>query len=446
METHRVGLLYQPCPLSWVTGPEKGTRYRHGACGSRGRRTVTVVFWLEERPRSYPPDPEIMSISASEITPTLLFIPDISGFTEFVNDTEITHSRHIIEELLETLIDANELDLEISEIEGDAVLFCRAGPAPTAAALLAQVERMYVAFHGHLRRYETHRICHCGACTVASGLTLKFIVHYGEVGKNRIKDHSKLFGRDVIVAHRLLKNELGETEYVLMTDALVRACANWVDLEQTAWADPREGESEYDVGSISYCHISLEPLRAQVPEPVLEHFGLEGPQMEVMAVESVIEAPADLVFDVLADLGFRHHWQAGLKGSDRLSQRIAGHGATHRCVIQDSEKDPFVVSHDFRADEDLITFTDTEHRQGWSAVYRLRRIDASTTRLEQHQFLKKSVLLGLIFRFFLKRKLLRATRESHRRLNEYCKALVRQGRAHPSRIMLQSTAEPVTRA
>ena len=37
----------------------------------------------------------------------LLFIPDISGFTRFINETEIDHSRLIIQELLELLINAN---------------------------------------------------------------------------------------------------------------------------------------------------------------------------------------------------------------------------------------------------------------------------------------------------------------------------------------------------
>ena len=37
----------------------------------------------------------------------LLFIPDISGFTDFVNETEVDHSRYIIQELLDTLINAN---------------------------------------------------------------------------------------------------------------------------------------------------------------------------------------------------------------------------------------------------------------------------------------------------------------------------------------------------
>ena len=52
----------------------------------------------------------------------LLFIPDISGFTRFVNETDIDHSRLIIQELLELIINANQIKLEISEIEGDAIL------------------------------------------------------------------------------------------------------------------------------------------------------------------------------------------------------------------------------------------------------------------------------------------------------------------------------------
>ena len=52
----------------------------------------------------------------------LLFIPDISGFTRFVNETEIDHSRLIIQELLETLINTNQLGLEISEIDRKSVV------------------------------------------------------------------------------------------------------------------------------------------------------------------------------------------------------------------------------------------------------------------------------------------------------------------------------------
>jgi hypothetical protein len=49
-----------------------------------------------------------------------IFMPYISGFTNFVNSLELEHSRHVVKELLETIIDANEMDLKISEVEGDA--------------------------------------------------------------------------------------------------------------------------------------------------------------------------------------------------------------------------------------------------------------------------------------------------------------------------------------
>jgi hypothetical protein len=53
----------------------------------------------------------------------LLFIPDISGFTKLVTSIELVDSRRAIQELLELLIDQNELEFEVAELEGDAVLF-----------------------------------------------------------------------------------------------------------------------------------------------------------------------------------------------------------------------------------------------------------------------------------------------------------------------------------
>ncbi len=70
----------------------------------------------------------------------LLFIPDISGFSRFVSQTEIEHSRLIIQELLEILINANQMGLEVSEVEGDAILFYRFGASPNLEEVYKQVE------------------------------------------------------------------------------------------------------------------------------------------------------------------------------------------------------------------------------------------------------------------------------------------------------------------
>ena len=73
----------------------------------------------------------------------LLFIPDISGYTKFINNTEIEHSRYIIQELLEVLVNSNNIDLKISEIEGDAILFYRFGEPPSVEEMYQQVEKMF---------------------------------------------------------------------------------------------------------------------------------------------------------------------------------------------------------------------------------------------------------------------------------------------------------------
>ena len=66
------------------------------------------------------------------MAPSLLFIPDISGFTKFVNSTEVAHGRHVIAELLDIIIGADELGLTVSELEGDAVFSYRDGPLPSS--------------------------------------------------------------------------------------------------------------------------------------------------------------------------------------------------------------------------------------------------------------------------------------------------------------------------
>jgi len=149
-----------------------------------------------------------------------IFIPDISGFTKFVNSVELDHSRHVIKELLETIIDANDMDLKISEIEGDAILFYQLGEIPDLEVVYAQVERMFLSFHKHLLIYERDRKCYCNACISAINLSLKIISHYGEFTEYNIGDFKKLIGKDVIIAHQLLKNDIINHEYWLLSSSL----------------------------------------------------------------------------------------------------------------------------------------------------------------------------------------------------------------------------------
>ncbi len=377
-----------------------------------------------------------MQTSTNDQNQALIFIPDISGFTQFVNETEINHAKHIIEELLEVLIDSNEIGLQLSEVEGDALLFYRKGNAPTAAELLAQIQKMYVNFHGHLKKYELHRICSCGACCHANSLRLKFIAHFGEIAEKQVKDRQKLFGRDVITAHRLLKNKLDSDEYSLFSNNLVRACSTWMRLDEVAWAEVTSTEEELDTGKVHYCFIELEPLSSHVPEPRVEDFTVSGATQKILESEQLVEAPLDLAFDLVSDLSIRHHFMVGLKGSDKLSDSLTRNGSSHRCVIKGTEKDPFLVSHDFSFEPNKVTFVETELRKGFVTIWTLSSVGKELTRVTLSTFVKPNPILGLIFNLFMKKGLQKNNDQTLINFNDLCKKLMKEGQVHERRIVL----------
>ncbi|SHJ62136.1 Protein of unknown function [Hymenobacter daecheongensis DSM 21074] len=186
---------------------------------------------------------------------SLLLMPDISGFTTFVHETELEHSQHIISELLETLISANELNLTVAEIEGDAVLFYREESVPTPAQIVAQARRMFRAFHGWVQEFVSTCPCGCAACQSVRRLTLKVVAHAGPLGFTTVRQQRKPFGEAVVVLHRLLKNDIPSHEYVLLSHALLaHAPGSLAVLGTTA----QPGISTYDdLGDVRYVHVSL---------------------------------------------------------------------------------------------------------------------------------------------------------------------------------------------
>ena len=337
---------------------------------------------------------------------------------------------------MEALIDANELDMKISEIEGDAILFYRPGELPSTSALYSQVNRMFVDFHTQLKKYEQSRICQCGACSTATNLSLKFVLHYGEVAANQIKNHSKLFGREVIVVHRLLKNSVPNRQYAIFTAPIFQTIENSLPHGEEPWDKPFYGEEMYEVGTIPIQHFDLKPLLVKIPDPVIEDFSVAGATQSVLRLEQVIYAPLELTFDAISDLAFRAAWIEGLVDSDQLNHQINQAGSTHRCVIKRNDSDPKFVAHDYKVGKNIVTFVESNHRDEFCTVYLLRRLDPSKTKIELEVFIKPSFIKGLFFKLFLKRKLSISQIRNLKRLNAYCQKLVTSGQKHNNHIEL----------
>jgi hypothetical protein len=190
----------------------------------------------------------------------LIFIPDISGFTQFVTSVELKHSQHIIQELLELLLDANIMELNVSDVEGNAILFYKFGELPDLIEIYQQVEKMFRDFHKHLELYETRRTCHCNACITAIHLSLKIISHYGEFTEYRINKFHSLFGKDIIISHRLLKNEITQHEYWLITDPV---SGGKPPEKFSPWINWNRGSTQVDNDEINFHFAQLSHMRGK---------------------------------------------------------------------------------------------------------------------------------------------------------------------------------------
>jgi hypothetical protein len=172
-----------------------------------------------------------MSAAASIDTDFLMLIADISGYTRFMmkNHTARTHAHGIISDLLSAVIKEVRIPLEVNKLQGDAVFMIaerqRDDWEATGAAIGARLDAFTAAFDRKLTELATSNICDCVACQQMVALRLKVIGHYGVAVRSNVAGFDELSGVDVIVLHRLLKNEVAGSEYILLTEPAFRFLA-----------------------------------------------------------------------------------------------------------------------------------------------------------------------------------------------------------------------------
>jgi uncharacterized protein YndB with AHSA1/START domain len=156
-----------------------------------------------------------------------LLIADISGYTNYLNESELQHAQGTLTDLLELLIEQTRPPLVISRLEGDAVVsYGLKGDFPSGQAFVESIENTYVVFRKAIELMVLNNTCKCNACANVSSLDLKFVVHHGTFLIQRLGGYDELMGSDVNLIHRLLKNtvssETGISAYCLYTAQAVR--------------------------------------------------------------------------------------------------------------------------------------------------------------------------------------------------------------------------------
>lgn len=348
----------------------------------------------------------------------LLFIPDISGFSNFVNSVEIEHSRMIIQELLEDVINANELGLEISEIEGDAVLFYRFGDAPRLDEIYRQVEKMFCAFHSDLLAYEQRRYCQCKACRLAATLSLKIITHYGEFSGYQVRNFHKLIGKDIIIAHQLLKNNIENHEYWLVT-------TNLTDVKPTGfkeWMHWDVASKETEMGTIPFHYTLLSDLKKDLKSDPPPPFNPVD-KVRIFSLTETFHTDMITLLHAVGDFNLRSSWYLGVKKVEDVHHYLPRVGMRCRCIMDD-DSEVVIRSSSFSFQPDTVEYTEREEGRDNYIHYTVKKITPDETSLTVEYYLSRGFFAGLIFKFTQRHKIKSKMQQSFARLSEFVKTLV----------------------
>lgn len=156
-----------------------------------------------------------------------LALGDVTGYSDYLRDTELEHAQDVLADLLETVLRHLAPNLRFSKLEGDAVLAYALESEIEPSMLLDTIEETYFAFRSRLRDITHATTCDCNACQLIPRLDLKFLIHHGRFVRHPMGGSEELTGTDVVLVHRLLKNtiedRLGLRGYAFLTEACVTA-------------------------------------------------------------------------------------------------------------------------------------------------------------------------------------------------------------------------------
>jgi class 3 adenylate cyclase len=199
------------------------------------------------------------------IQPTFLLIADIAGYTRFMkfHRASLAHAQDIVAQLLEAVIDATDKHLKLAKLEGDAAFFYLAWPQgtePSLAFVAEQSAAIYRAFHAKASDLKINTLCICDGCQQAGNLKIKLVGHLGEAAVQRVKNLTELAGVDVILVHRMLKNDVPIPEYMLMTEPVHER----VDTTMRERSAPHPLDLA-DLGPTNTFYVDLERYVGEVP-------------------------------------------------------------------------------------------------------------------------------------------------------------------------------------
>jgi hypothetical protein len=243
------------------------------------------------------------------------------------------------------------------------------------------------------------------------------ITHYGEFTPLNVQQFNKLIGKDVIVAHQLLKNDIPQHEYWLVTNELDDQPA-----ELTQWMHWNKSSKETESGEISFFYTQLGSLKKDIQKPSI--------QPELSKKIKVLSVSRDYDIDIktlcysVVHFEFRHQWQVGIKAIDEVEHFLPGIGSRHRHVLDSGKTESMYISSFDYDPEGKTIFSETNERDKTSLCFVAEKTGEHSSRLTLELYLQPNIFKQVLFNSLEKKKKEQEFRLSLERLDKVVKEMV----------------------
>jgi uncharacterized protein YndB with AHSA1/START domain len=238
--------------------------------------------------------------------PTCFLIADISGYTSYLADVELEHAQDILADLIGAVVSALRPNFRLAKLEGDAAFTYMPAESIDGSMLLDTIERCYFGFRRRRRDVRQATSCECNACVRIPDLDLKFVVHHGDAIPQKVAGRQELIGSDVVLVHRLLKNNvvesLGITAYALIS----QKCIDATDLVPVNLGMTAHSERYDRIGDVTGWVHDLERRWAEEESRGRVRVG-EDDAVLSMSIPTI--APPQVAWEFLTRPGQRMSWQ-----------------------------------------------------------------------------------------------------------------------------------------
>jgi len=238
--------------------------------------------------------------------PTCFLIADISGYTGYLADVELDHAQDILADLIGAVVTALRPNFRLAKLEGDAAFTYATTETIDGSMLLDTIERCYFGFRRRRRDVRQATSCECNACARIPDLDLKFVVHHGTAIIQRVAGRQELLGSDVIVVHRLLKNEVVEKLGIDAYALLSQKCVDASDIDPAALGMRRHSEAYDRIGDVP---VWVHDLERRWQEEEARGRVRVTPEESILDLSVPTNVPPQVAWEFLTKPGQRMSWQ-----------------------------------------------------------------------------------------------------------------------------------------